>query len=100
MRLAARLIEVADLTARQRDAMFALMDRHFANVHRHVFEADLAEKRWVILIRDPATEQLCGFSTQVLLDVVAAGRRRKVLFSGDTIISREHWGDRALSHVW
>jgi hypothetical protein len=100
MRLAARLIEVADLTAGQRDEMFALMDRHYANVHRDVFEADLAEKRWVILLGDPTVDRLCGFSTQVLLDATVAGRPVKVLFSGDTIVSREHWGDRALSHVW
>jgi hypothetical protein len=100
MRLAARLVNAAQVTPSQRNEMFILMERHYANVHRQVFETDLAEKCWVILVSEPLTDRLCGFSTQKLLDVAVEGRRVKALFSGDTIISREHWGDRALSHVW
>src|SRR5450759_4728163 len=92
MRLAARVTSVADLTPPQRDAMFLLMERHYENVHRAVFEADLAEKKWVILVSDPLGDRLCGFSTQGVRDVHVAGRPVKALFSGDTIISREHWG--------
>jgi hypothetical protein len=80
--------------------MFALMDRHYENVEWEWFEADLAEKQWVIQISDPATGELCGFSTQVLLDAQAEGRPIKALFSGDTIIDRDRWGDSALTHVW
>ena len=100
MRLDARLVRVEDLSPLERDEMCLLMERHYANVHRHVFEADLARKRWVILVSDPATDRLCGFSTQQLLDVIVGRRPVKVLFSGDTIIGREHWGDHALSHTW
>jgi hypothetical protein len=100
MRLTARLVDVAKLTPPQREDMFALMVEHYANVHRHVFEADLAEKRWVILVRDPSTDLLRGFSSQTLLDAQVGGRPVKALFSGDTIIHRECWGDSALSHVW
>jgi hypothetical protein len=77
-----------------------LMDKHFENVSADTFAADLAEKQWVILLLDPVTEALCGFSTQVVLDVVVAGRRVKGLFSGDTIVARERWGDSALARVW
>jgi hypothetical protein len=100
MRLLARLTTTADVTPGQRDAMFALMDRHYANVRRDVFDADLVEKPWVILITEPASCELCGFSTQMLLDTAVNGRPIKALFSGDTIIDRSHWGDPALAHVW
>lgn len=100
MRLAASLVEAANVTPSQRDEMFALMHDHYANVHRHLFEADLAEKRWVILVSDPATSRLRGFSTQTLLDAEVDGRPVKALFSGDTIIHRECWGDIALSRAW
>jgi len=100
MRLDARLVRVEDLSPLERDEMCLLMERHYANVHRHVFEADLAGKQWVILVSDPATDRLCGFSTQQLLDVIVGRRPVKVLFSGDTIIEREYWGDHALSHTW
>jgi hypothetical protein len=100
MRLAAELVDVAEVTPLQRDEMFALMDDHYANVCRRRFEADLAEKRWAILVREPATGRLRGFSTQTLLAAQVGGRSVKALFSGDTIIHREYWGDHALSHVW
>ena len=100
MKLIAELVDVIEVTPQQRNEMFALMDSHYENVHRHLFEADLRQKRWVILIHDSATERLRGFSTQTLLDAKVGGRLVKALFSGDTIIHRECWGDRALAHVW
>jgi hypothetical protein len=80
--------------------MYELMDRHYVNVQLDTFAADLAEKQWVILLTDPATDELCGFSTQRLLTVEAGGEQVTALFSGDTIISREKWGEAALPHVW
>jgi hypothetical protein len=100
MKLRGLLVPVSAVTAGQRDAMFALMDRHYENVGRATFAADLAEKQWVILLLDPQTEELCGFSTQVLLDVEAGGRPIMALFSGDTIVAQDRWGDQALAHVW
>src|SRR5947209_7953542 len=77
MRLTARLTATADVPARQRDAMFTLMERHYVNVRRDVFDADLAEKMWVILVSDPVGGELCGFSTQTLLAAAGAGRARR-----------------------
>jgi hypothetical protein len=100
MRLMAKLVRMADVTSWQRDEMFRLMDEHYANVHRRVFDADLTEKRWVILLREAKTDRLRGFSTQALLEAERDGRPINALFSGDTIIHREFWGDRALAHAW
>jgi hypothetical protein len=100
MRLVGRLIPVAEVTANQRDAMFALMDHYYENVQRSVFETDLEEKHWVIQVLHPRTGELCGFSTQMLLKVSVEGRPVTALFSGDTIIDRSQWGDSALAHVW
>jgi hypothetical protein len=100
MKLKGLLLRMPAVTDAQRAAMFALMDRHYENVTRPAFDADLAEKQWVILLLDPKTEEVCGFSTQVLLDATIAGRPIKALFSGDTIVARDRWGDQSLSHVW
>lgn len=80
--------------------MYALMQRYYANVTESAFLSDLADKHWVILLLDPATHVLCGFSTQKLFEVTVDGRPRTILFSGDTIIDENHRGDVALSHVW
>jgi hypothetical protein len=100
MTLTGRLVAAADVTAAERQAMFLLMDRHYAGVSHDAFEADLAEKHWVVQVHDPAGGELCGFSTQMLLAADVNGRPVRALFSGDTIIARERWGDNALARVW
>jgi hypothetical protein len=100
MALRGRLVRVSELSPAETDAMFALMQRHFENVARDAFEADLGEKQWVIQVVDPASGRLCGFSTQMLLETVAADRPIRALFSGDTIIDCAYWGDQALTHIW
>ena len=100
MKLLGTLADVADLTEEDRLQMFNLMDRHYGNVIRRKFDADLAEKQWVIKIVEPDTGRLCGFSTQMIVSAVVQDRAVKALFSGDTIIDREYWGDQALTHAW
>jgi hypothetical protein len=100
MRLIGRLTPVHDLSATRRDEMFALFARHYEGVKRRQFAADLAEKQSVIEVVDPVHDTLRGFSTQLVLHVPVHGRTVRALFSGDTIVDREFWGDPALSHVW
>src|ERR1700677_2197977 len=99
MKLLGRLVPLAEVTPLQREQMFVLMTRYYENVRRETFDADLAEKQWVIQLIDPATREMCGFSTQTILEATVQGQRVQALFSGDTIIAQEHWGDQALAHV-
>jgi hypothetical protein len=94
------VVDVNLLTLDQRREMFALMDRHFESVQRDTFDTDLAEKDRVILLSDPVTGALRGFSTQTLFQTCVDGRTVHVLFSGDTVMDHEHWGDSALARVW
>lgn len=100
MRLASRLVPIAEVTRGERAQMFALMDRYYENVARARFEADLEEKQWVILVVDSASGNVRGFSTQVLLDAAPAGRPIRALFSGDTIVARDIRGQNPLAHEW
>lgn len=100
MRLIGQLESAADLSPAQRDRLFALMEQHYVNVSRQTFEADLSEKKWVILVREPGSGEICGFSTQTLLEAHTPGGVVHALFSGDTIVAKEYWGDPTLSHVW
>ena len=80
--------------------MFALMETYYDHVRREAFDADLDEKNWVIHLIDPAGGAIRGFSTQMLLEQEADGRPVRALFSGDTIIHRDHWGTNPLARVW
>lgn len=89
-----------ELTEAHRDRMYALMAAHFDNVDRETFEQDLFEKRWVVLLRDRVLGEIQGFSTLMLLDAVVAGEPIKAVFSGDTIVHRDYWGETELASVW
>jgi hypothetical protein len=82
----------AELAAR----LYALQVRCYDGVDPERFRADLAEKQWVILLRDGEGGEVVGFSTQRLLEVAAAGRAVRALFSGDTVIDPAYWGEQAL----
>jgi hypothetical protein len=73
------------LSDETRDAMLALHTRHFENVRRQQFMADLGEKDWVILLRDEGGG-IAGFSTQQLIPLALGGVVQRYLFSGDTIV--------------
>ena len=89
------VIRRAELTRRDRDAMFALYTTYFATSDRVTFERDLAEKEWVILLFD-AGGGIDGFSTLMRLHVAGA----TVFFSGDTIVARHRWGTFDLPRMW
>ena len=74
---------------------FALFERAYDGADRTRFLSDLAEKQLVILLRDRDTGVLKGFST-VLLQELPGPRAAVVVFSGDTVIDREYWGQKQL----
>ena len=100
MKLSAELVPVEEIKPAQRRVMFALMEQYYAGMKRQSFEADLDEKRWVILLGDRDRQRIHGFSTQMILDVEVAGRPIHALFSGDTIVERSCWGQGLLAQAW
>jgi hypothetical protein len=98
MKLTSQTIAVSDLLPDCVDRMRQLMQAHYDGVTEAQFLADLQAKQWVILLYDEA--QLCGFSTQALFDYPHENRTTKILFSGDTIIEKAHWGSLALPLAW
>ena len=73
MKLQGLLFDAGAITPARCDEMFRLMLRCFANVTREAFTRDLSEKRWVILLLNPNTQELCGFSTQMLITLPVDG---------------------------
>lgn len=74
---------VGELTAAERDRMFALLDAHYDRATRRQFEADLAEKEWVILSTEDG--EVVGFSTLMRIRADIDGEPVLAFYSGDTI---------------
>jgi hypothetical protein len=78
--------------------MFALLVQHFEGVTRPQFEADLAEKNWVIQIRREG--RLQGFSTLLVCASAFEGTPVTAIYSGDTIVAPEAWNSPSLARTW
>jgi hypothetical protein len=98
--LSARIIAVEALYPETREAMWRLFCRYYTEVGREIFFSDLAQKSHVILIRERVDHEVKGFSTIQTYDAEVDGRRVAVLFSGDTIVDREYWGQTALQRAF
>jgi hypothetical protein len=95
-----RLLNVLDLTQADIDAMYALLDRYFSGVSYEVFTSDLYQKNWALLIDDPDTNQLQGFTTLLIRQTEFLGELINVVYSGDTIVDPSAWGSSALPKAW
>ncbi|MBR1898227.1 MAG: hypothetical protein IJ825_05030 [Oscillospiraceae bacterium] len=79
-------------------AMYALMEVHYDNTDPAVFRRDLHDKDYVLLLHEGG--EIVGFTTQKLVTVPLNGRKVQGVFSGDTIIRRDLWGDTELFRTW
>jgi hypothetical protein len=81
------------------DRLYELFARYYLHAERGTFDRDQAEKDWVLLLRD-AGGAVQGFTTLKRYDLDLLGRRLRVVFSGNTIIERAHWGEQELVATW
>ncbi len=77
-------------------SMFHLFNRYYNNVDQDTFKKDLLEKSHVILLFEKKTGLLKGFSTITNLDLSLDNNHIRGMFSGDTVIDKEFWGQGSL----
>lgn len=94
-----QLVSTQTLNSDDYEAMYALLESHFTGVTSDIFARDLAGKNWVILIKD-TLDQLKGFSTLQLYDVIVNDCRFSVVYSGDTIVDPTAWNSATLPRAW
>jgi hypothetical protein len=91
--LVSRTVPANDVDGDMLTAAFALFQDTYAGAVRARFETDLRDKQLVILLFDRDTDELKGFST-VRVERMPSGAT--VIFSGDTVIHRDYWGQKRL----
>lgn len=100
MALTGEIVAVADLVESDVERMYTLMDAHFDGMEWERFKADLLEKETVLLMRNPSGGLVEGFSTAMTIDTVVDDVPIRAVFSGDTIINKEFWGEKTLGILW
>jgi len=94
--LTGKTIAVRELDEATRRAAFALFATAYEGADWPRFVADLEEKQHVIVMRDQTTRLLKGFSTISVRFDETEGDKAIVVFSGDTVIDRDYWGQKLL----
>ena len=95
VKLRARTVPASTLTLAHKMRMFELMQKYYDQVTREQFLKDLAKKHDVILLLDERSQQVQGFSTLMKLSSCQNGKEVHAVFSGDTVIEKAFWGQRA-----
>jgi hypothetical protein len=93
------VLDVARVPAAVREEMFWRFTEQYAEVELDIFLRDLAAKRFVLVVREPAG-LLVGFSTLAVDAAEAGGERLRYIFSGDTFLDQRYWGDTTLLRQW
>lgn len=96
--LRASVVKPADLTEGECAQMFMLMRQYYADITASRFNVDLREKTHVILLRD-LRNNIRGFSTLLTGEIEGLRlnpRPVRFVFSGDTVVDREFWGQKQL----
>jgi hypothetical protein len=94
----ASVLPVHDLTDRDREAMAALYLSHYDCASKQQFHRDLDGKTSALLVTHEG--DLVGFSTIQVYERAWLGRPIRVVYSGDTVVHRDHWGQQALALTW
>ncbi len=100
MPLKGAIVDTAKLKPTEIARMLDLMRQYFDNVAPDAFQRDLADKNWIIVLRDAETGEIYGFSTLCLLEETVDNTPVRAFFSGDTIIDKPHWGSLELERTW
>jgi hypothetical protein len=100
-RLRGETVAVAELDDDQVAVFYELYAANYDAADRERFESDLREKDWVVVLEAASSGDIRGFSTQkVFRTSDPAGRPVRVVFSGDTIIDPQYWGEQELVRAW
>lgn len=99
MKLKAELFDTKQITHPDKVRMFQLMETHYENMEWNTFLNDLMEKEWVLILKD-SDAFIQGFTTIKIYDITVDDLPVRLVFSGDTIIHKKHWGDRELHRAW
>ncbi|MEA2164434.1 MAG: hypothetical protein QOK37_2561 [Thermoanaerobaculia bacterium] len=89
---------VSDLDDAARFEMARLYLDNYDGSSETLFLSDLARKDEALLVY--SGQQLAGFTTLKIFEREWRSQTVRVVYSGDTVVDRAHWGQQALAFDW
>lgn len=90
----------SNLTDQDIQKMFNVFQDYYQGTTLEIFQRDLSNKNWVIILRDPESRTIQGFSTLAFYKSLVKGNPVGVVYSGDTIVRPAYWGTPELPRTW
>jgi hypothetical protein len=90
--------KVADITESDLGEIVDLYLAYYDGSNRTQIISDLEEKTEILLLY--FEECLVGFTTLQLYDFEWQDSLVQIIYSGDTVVHRAHWGQQALAFAW
>ena len=90
---------IEEYSEEERASMYRLMSEFYDNTSESVFRRDFLDKDYCLALYHEE-DGLVGFTTQKVMALELDGKAVHGIFSGDTIIHKEHWGDMELFKTW
>ena len=97
--LSAEVKTLGEVCESSRSAMYKVYSEHYDATGRIQFNKDLDSKTHIVLMRDQSGV-VQGFSSLARYWRNYLGRKIQVVYSGDTVIHREYWGEQVLPERW
>jgi len=89
--------KVNQISVKQISDMFKVFSRYYENTSMEQFVTDMNKKSGVFIIRRKSDQHIVGFSTMGIYHMDVDGKRVRGIFSGDTILEKEYWGNRSMN---
>jgi hypothetical protein len=97
-KLKSKVMEVKNLSQHCKEQMFDLYNTYYDSTNYEIFTQDLSKKDFVIILESSGLLQ--GFTTIELIESVYNNCQVLILYSGDTIIHKNYWGEQTLTLAW
>ena len=94
-----QITKVADLNDHEKSAMYTLFEQYYSSINLRRFHNDLESKHYSILLRSD-DNQIQGFTTIEIVPISENKTDGIALYSGDTILHHDYWGDQTLPWAW
>lgn len=89
---------IAELEKNEIDEIVNLYLTYYDGSSSQQVISDLKTKTEVLLLT--YNEKLVGFSSFELYIFDYEGNKKQIIYSGDTVVHHQHWGQQALSNAW
>lgn len=80
--------------------MHKIFIQYYHNANLKSFITDMSNKTGVFILQDKKEKRIVGFSTWTEIELIVNGKKSLGIFSGDTVVEKQYWGNKELQKIF